>query len=307
MRRDRDLHTETSSNGLDPPGSVCPECGAENTPEVVICAECRTALVASGKSTGRSGRRRSKVDSTRRAAPETKRFGRRRAARGRAGEAILWEGKLSMAQRLRRWMPDSTIDTAKRVSKKLDAKVILAVGVGAAMVAVITVALSARPSPGRDTAEGLGMTFEVTDHWQDVRDSSEWPGYFVVASKILSSGAQPSLVFVKGNTGLAVLSREVATDTTPPEAAFSDAETLGLVYSLSSDTRLQGRGEASIFGSRGVGFTAERWAAGSYYNEEAIVVPLGNRVVYVVYTAPQTAWEAERREIRKILESARPA
>lgn len=238
-----------------------------------------------------------------RAAPEAKRSRRKSARRDR--EAILWEGKLSRTQRFRQWIPASAVETARRLGEKIDAKVILAVGVAVVTAAAVTVALSLRPKPRHDTAAGLGLAFELTDRWKDVRDSSEWPGYFVVTAKILSTGAQPSLVFFKGSTGLAVLFREVATDTTPPQAALQDAEDLALVYGLSSDARLRSRGEVNLFGSRGTSFLAERWVAGGYYNEEMVVLPLGDRVVYVVYTAPQADWEVESREVRKILESAR--
>jgi hypothetical protein len=398
LDRDMDGESKSGTDRSESAGRRCPECGAENALDAVICSECHTALVASPKKT-RQSRRRSKarsaarlddavegsrrrhpsvrarrlwrsdssrlvpsdLETTRRGSateseglsepesfshvmietgergeevrsdsrigddkrePGLKKRGRikgRRAAeeprskrrlratkRSQSREAILWEGKLSTTQRLNQWIPDTALGVARRVARKVDAKVIVAVGIAVAIATAVFVVVSSRPKPRHDTAEGLGLGFELSDRWQDVRNGAEWPGYFVVTSKILSSGAQPSMVFVKGNTGLALLSREVSTDTTPPEAALQDAEEIGLVYGLSSDTRLQGRGAVEYFGSSGTAFIAERWVSGEYYNEEVIVLPLGDRVVYVVFTAPKSVWDSERVEIEKILRSARP-
>lgn len=180
------------------------------------------------------------------------------------------------------------------------------VAVFALVLVVALTAISTRPKTTRDSAESIGLSFELTDRWKDVRAGTEWPGYFVVTSKILSWRAEPSLVFVKGEAGLAILSREVATDTTPPEAAMADAQDLALVYSLSTDTRLQERRAVEYFGSRGVSYVAERWVAGEYFNEAVAVLPLGNRVVYVVYTAPQDRWDVDSKEVEEILKSAKP-
>ncbi len=242
------------------------------------------------------------------AAPETRRKPRFRSLRSSAEEdAILWEGRLSKAQRLRQWVPESFFLWVRKAAKKADTRVILATGTALVLIATLVVGFSLRPRQRQDTAEGLGLSFELSERWQDVTTSREWPGYFVVASKILNLGASPSLVLLKDKTALAILSREPATDTTPAEAASSDVEDVGLVYSLSSDTRLYGREDVDLFGVPATGFVAERWVASEYYNEEVIVTALGDRVVYVVFTAPQSRWESESQEVWKILRSAKLA
>ena len=241
-----------------------------------------------------------------RAAVYKKRFLLNRKTEDTGREAVLWEGKLSWSQRIRQWVPDRFVLPLCRAREKLGIQGIVAIGVAMVVIGLVVAGLSMRPKSTRDAAEKIGFSFEVSDRWRDVRSSTEWPSYFVVTSKILSWGAEPSLVFVKDSTRLAILSKAVATDTSSPQVAADDAQELALVYSLSNDTRLQGRSEVEVFGSKGVIFVAERSMAGEYFNEAVAVVPLNNRVVYVVYAAPQDQWDSERREVEGILRSAQP-
>ncbi len=203
-------------------------------------------------------------------------------------------------------MPPQALDLARRVRASVDARVLVGVVVAVVLVAVVVAGIGFRPRPRQDVAEGLGLRFELSEQWQDRMSDPEWPALFVTASKIAAVGGEPALVVTKGSAALALLSRLVSTDTAPPEAAARDAEDVGLVYSLSTDTRLRGRSQADLFGGTGTAFTAERWVSGEAYLEETVVAPVGDRVVYAVWTAPVSVWEQERGEIQRILRSARP-
>ncbi len=235
-----------------------------------------------------------------RAAGPARRRGRR------TGESVLWEGRLSPGQRLRQWIPPQALALARKVRAIVDVRVWVGVSAVTVLLAVVVAGVGFRSRPREDVAEGLGLRFELTEQWQDRMSDPQWPALFVTASKIAALGGEPALVVTKGSTALALLSRPVATDTTAPEAAAQDAEDVGLVYSLSTDTRLRGRSQADLFGGAGSAFTAERWVSGEVYVEETVVAPLGDRVVYAVWTAPASVWEGERGEIQKILRSARP-
>lgn len=309
---------ETNLDSSGDEGLICPECETVNSRGAVLCAGCRQPIDPETIEERRARRRHPTARESRRAAKRSKEkspAGRRRSEddsdgvggrlrsklSGDPGEldddVLLWHARLPASEILKREIPEWTYSWITRERLRN-----IAIGAG---VALLLVAFLLWPDGAKvERSGGLGLTFTRPSGWSDISQRSDWPGHFTLGPKVADEETETDLAIERGPSALAVIDSSPISDSLSPESLRTKAESIRLLYELSSNTRPGSIREVTYFGEAGFALSGEHLAGGERRQEEMIVLAYKGRETIILMSAPLARWPEDREAMEEILGSA---
>lgn len=297
LLKDENLSDETDNQETDTRDFetliTCPECETQNSRDAAICEGCHQPLDLESIEERRARRRHPAGKSRRRPRRSTQNFSTDEAS-------ILWKARISLKERIKHELPEWCQDWITRERLRW-------IGAGVILLLALIILLSWPDSTRTERSGRLELIFKYPGGWREMSHTNELPEAFTVAPRLVDEGAEVALAITRNGAALAMLSLEGAsqTDTATSVIVNERAEALRLIYEISTDARAGPIREVKAFDSEGLSVSGERMIAGKRIKEEVLVLDLDGNEVYVLMSAPESQWQADRQEMEQILKSAR--